>query len=299
MSARFAASFYKKQSFLARTLKGPGLSAIVFDAAGTLIDPHTNSVVQSIRHSIAKRYPKIHLTDHEIRSHMGMKKMEHLQNLFEIPSVRTRFTYQYLRSKPSVNDLQGIHKSLENAQIEHYLKYPEATVLLPHVETSLTEIRQLYPELKMNITSGFPKSILNVVKNNIRDSNNHYIGSIFHKVVASDEVPRGRPSGDMIRSTLGLFWDPSVQSSPNENETYCLPVLNLGDTEFDVKSGNHAQCISGAVIKYSNDIAMYRKNDIFALSKTRKKMFDAGADFVIDTMEDLLLVVAKLNKARF
>ena len=102
-SVRFAPSFYLKAGCL-RTRR-LSINSIVFDVAGTLVDPFTQSVIINIRNSVKKVLPSFLLTDQEIRQHMGLKKMDHLTKMFEISSVMKRT----LGLKPN---LQQIHDFL-------------------------------------------------------------------------------------------------------------------------------------------------------------------------------------------
>jgi len=278
-SVRFAPSFFLKARILQR--RGFPVNSIVFDVAGTLVDPYTQSVVFNIRSSVQKVIPSLLLTEKEIRAHMGLKKTDHLEKLFRIPSVQKRT----VGLKP---DMQKIHDLLERSQIEYYEQNPKSTELLPGVHETLDLIRRNNRHMQFSLTTGFHKSILDCVFRNMHDNNNNYYHHYFVSTVASDEVKKGRPAPDMIlKAVESHFRFPFLRSDVQ-------PIINLGDTAADIQTGVAAKCISGAVLRWSNSMALHKKKDKNAFQKTGDEMFDAGADFTIDSMEDLPCVLRKL-----
>lgn len=299
---KFAHSFFVKQQYLrihSKNAQERAVQAITFDLAGTLVDRYTNSVVSTIRKAIGQVYPRLVLSDSEIRSHMGLKKMDHLKQLFNLQTVR-----QKSGSYPTQTQLDTIHSKLESLQIDYYLKHPKSSELLPFVTKSLEQIKTINPKIRFCVTTGFPRSILDVIKNNIHDSNNLYYTNYFNQMVASDEVKNGRPSPSMILK--------AIRVNPLFYKKYpmCLPIINLGDTVHDVQSGINAGAISGAVLRYSSTLKHHQMKDpktstntntslsfLLAMEKTRQDMLDAGADFVIDDFRALPQVVRMLEES--
>lgn len=156
-SVRFAPSFYLK----ARCLRNRGLvvNKLVSDVGGSIVDKYTTSVSDNIQWAVKKEVPFLLLTDREIRSFMGSKKMDHLKQLFQLPSVVKRTA----GFKPN---LQKIHDSLEKSQIEYYEKHPESTELLPGVYETLDLMKSQNPNMQISLTTGFPRSILDCVLRN-------------------------------------------------------------------------------------------------------------------------------------
>lgn len=280
-SVRFAPSFFVK----ARSLVNRGLpvQSIVKDVAGTFVDPFTGSVVFNIRSSVQKVIPSLLLTEKEIRVHMGSKKMDHLKQMFELESVKKRLPFSF---KPN---LQKIHDSLEKSQIEYYEKHPESTELLPGVYETLDLMKYQNPNMQISLTTGFPRSILDCVLRNLHDHNNNYYHHYFTSTVASDEVKKGRPFPDMILKAL------ESHRSSTFDPKKVKPVINLGDTILDVQSGVAAGCVSGAVLRWSNAMALQKIKDQRAYQKVGDEMFLAGADFTINEISDLPSVLAQLK----
>ena len=127
----------------------------------------------------------------------------------------------------------------------------------------------------------------------MHDHNNNYYHNYFESTVASDEVKNGRPSPDMIFKALE-----SHRCFPMliTKSKLVRPAINLGDTVVDVQSGVAAGCVTGAVLKWSNAMAFAPIQNKKAYQKVADEMFLAGADFTIDTMEDLPSVLFALER---
>ena len=111
--------------------------------------------------------------------------------------------------------------------------------------------------------------------------------------VTADEVSAGRPMPWMIfknMEKLDIY-------PPN-----C--VVKVGDTVTDIREGLNAGVWSVGVTAGSSEMGLSRgeyqslgRDELKKIHrKTRKKYYEAGAHYVIETMEDLPDLIVKINR---
>jgi phosphonatase-like hydrolase len=105
--------------------------------------------------------------------------------------------------------------------------YEEDTTLspLPFVEETFADLKQRGVKIALN--TGFPRSIADTILRRL----NWEAGKTIDAVIASDEVPEGRPHPYMIRSVMEQL-----------QVTDSNAVAKVGDTEVDVEEGRSAGC---------------------------------------------------------
>jgi phosphonoacetaldehyde hydrolase len=80
-------------------------------------------------------------------------------------------------------------------------------------------------------------------------------------------------------------------------------VLKLGDTEADIQEGKNAGCVSVGAIRGSSILGLTRTEHDALSDEERKERYDmarasflnAGADCVIDSIEDLPELIERLR----
>merc|ERR1711974_357722 len=115
-----------------------------------------------------------------------------------------------------------------------------------------------------------------------------------HQTVTSlHEVPVARPSPSMIFLNMIRMdiWTPKA-------------VVKVDDTGSGIVAGLHAGCWTVGIAKTGNYVGATEKQ-LAAMPKAeleakvqaaRKKLYDSGAHYVIDTVSDLPAVVDKINE---
>lgn len=111
--------------------------------------------------------------------------------------------------------------------------------------------------------------------------------------VTSDGLPGGRPKPYMIYQNMCRLDIPSPRQ-----------VVKVGDTIADIKEGINAGTWSVGIIMGSNELALTEDevNEMPAdrlscmMKGVRMRMYAAGADYVIDTIEELPALIECINK---
>ena len=188
-----------------------GIKLVVFDIAGTTLkdDHKVTAVFKKTFSKFGYAIPAEH-----IDPLMGYEK-----------SYAIRYVLETMTAHKPVQDnlVYAIHQEFVSQMILFYQQ--ENLEVLPHVEETFTALRQ--EGIKIGINTGFSRDIAQTIISRLGWEKNNLIDIL----VASDEVPLGRPEPFMIHSmmhSLGIT-DP-------------LQVAKVGDTEVDIREGQNAGC---------------------------------------------------------
>jgi phosphonoacetaldehyde hydrolase len=142
--------------------------------------------------------------------------------------------------------------------------------------------------VKIGSTTGYTSAMMDILAECAEE--NGYKPDIR---VASDEVSAGRPMPWMIFRNM-------------EKLDICPPscVVKVGDTVTDIMEGLNAGVWSVGVTAGSSEMGLTRgeyqsldRDDLKKINrKTKKKYYEAGAHYVIETMEELPDLIVKINR---
>ena len=186
-----------------------GIKLVVFDIAGTTLrdDHQVSKVFQS---ALGHFGYKVSLD--KIDPLMGYEKAHAIRQLLEAVSV------------PVEDQLvTAIHREFM-AQMMQYYETAELQPL-PHVEQTFYQLQEA--GIRVAINTGFSRNIASIIIDRLQWKQHNLIDIL----IASDEVPLGRPHPYMIRSVMH-----SLQISDP------LDVIKVGDTEVDIREGQNAGC---------------------------------------------------------
>ena len=211
------------------------------------------------------------VTAAETRAHMGLTKIEEVRALFAIDHVSEDF------------HVQACYKKFQEvlfATLEDYSKP------IPGVVDVISGLRK--QGVKVGSTTGYTRQMMDVV---IPAAGK--MGYVIDNCVTSDALPGGRPKPYMIFQNMCEMDVPELRS-----------VVKVGDTISDIKEGVNAGVWSVGVILGSNELAL-TEEEVAAMPAdelrermmaVRYKMYAAGADYVIDSIEELPMLIEVLNK---
>ncbi len=156
------------------------LQAAILDWAGTVVDFGSFAPTQIFVEAFAEFGVEVSLA--EARGPMGMGKWDHIRTLCNVPEIAERYRARFGRL-PSDADVTAIYERFMPLQIE---KIAEHSALIPGALEAIAALRG--KGLKIGSCSGYPAVVMDkVVK--LAASN----GYVADHVVATDEVPNGRP----------------------------------------------------------------------------------------------------------
>ncbi|MDN6874917.1 phosphonoacetaldehyde hydrolase [Pseudomonas citronellolis] len=255
------------------------LQAVVLDWAGTVVDFGSFAPTQIFVEAFAEFGVQVSLE--EARGPMGMGKWDHIRTLCDIPAIAERYKAKFGRT-PTDDDVTAIYERFMPLQIE---KIAEHSALIPGALDAIAELRK--GGLKIGSCSGYPAVVMEkVVK--LAATN----GYVADHVVATDEVPNGRPHpAQALANVIALGID---------DVAACVKV---DDTWPGILEGRRAGMWTVALTCSGNALGLtyeqYKALPQDKLEQERRRigqMFEGSRPhYLIDTIAELPAVVADIN----
>jgi len=247
------------------------IKACVFDLGGTIVDKYSLSPLVSLQKAFSLK--KIFVPNKLIIQDMGTRKFKHIQLLCNENLINTQFRIHNDRDISTV-DMESIYNDFNDIQIQHMRLYlnviPETSYIMRYLQDH---------SIKTGITTGFNKEQMDIAINLLR--NNHIK---IDSTVSSDFISRPHPY--MIHTNM--------KQLQIEDPTQ---VIKIDDTCVGIQEGINAGCYTVGVARWSVNMNMFSldaltKDDIKnKLIISRKTLQDAGADFVIDSLDELPSII--------
>ena len=256
------------------------IECVIMDWAGTAVDYGCFAPVAAFLKAFAEK--GLTVTMEEARGPMGMTKIDHIRELFKLPSVTEQFKQNYNRNWTE-EDVVSIYKEFEKhlfASLEEY------TTPIPGVIEVIEKLKR--DGIKIGSTTGYTTAMMDIV---LPGAAAH--GYTTDNCVTSNNLPAGRPQPYMIYQNMIDLAIPSVQS-----------VIKYGDTIADIKEGVNAGVWTVGVILGSNEMGLTqeetRKLPAEELNRrmaaVRKRMYMAGAHYVVNTIAELPEIIETIMR---
>ena len=185
------------------------IELVVFDVAGTTVEDG-DAVNSCFRAALAEF--GLAVDPAAVNAVMGLHKPEAIRRLVEAsPALR--------------GQVDAIHRRFADRMRRHYAEDP-AIREVPGAAATFADLRRA--GVKTALNTGFGRDILDGLLARLGWSG--YPPAV-DAVIASDEVPRGRPHPDMIRSLMARL---GVLDTAR--------VAKVGDTPVDLEEGANAGC---------------------------------------------------------
>ncbi|MGI6695858.1 MAG: 2-aminoethylphosphonate--pyruvate transaminase [Christensenellales bacterium] len=246
------------------------IKAVIFDWAGTTIDYGCFAPVQGFLDGF--KSIGIDITNEMARKPMGLLKIDH-----------TRAIAAML---PEPISEEQILKAYEVFETTLFSNIEQHCDIKDHVIETIAALRAR--GIKIGSTTGYTSAMMERVLKKAGEQ-----GYSPDYCISSDRVLKGRPHPYMIWSNLMHFGI----SDPRE-------AVKVGDTVADIAEGKNANCWTVGVILGSSELGLTR-DELVTLSeseiKERKEIvratyYQAGADYIIDDMNELLDVIDDINR---
>ncbi|MDL5602228.1 phosphonoacetaldehyde hydrolase [Metapseudomonas otitidis] len=255
------------------------LQAAVLDWAGTVVDFGSFAPTQIFVEAFAEFGVAVSLE--EARGPMGMGKWDHIRTLCNLPAIAERYRAAFGRL-PTDDDVTAIYERFMPLQIE---KIGVHSALIPGALEAIAALRQR--GLKIGSCSGYPKAVMDKVVELARDN-----GYIADHVVATDEVPNGRPHpAQALANVIALGI---------EDVAACVKV---DDTWPGILEGRRAGMWTVALTCSGNALGLtwdqFKALSPTELERARQRigqLFEgARPHYLIDTIADLPKVIDAIN----
>ncbi|CAF1210434.1 unnamed protein product [Rotaria sordida] len=256
------------------------LQAAILDWAGTVVDFGSFAPTRIFVEAFASVGIEVSLE--EARGPMGIGKRDHIRTLCNQSAITERFQHRFGRP-PNDTDVNEIYKRFMPLQIA---KVGEYSTLIPGALNTITELRQA--GLKIGSTSGYPKEVMEKLASQAAAA-----GFSPDCIVASDEVPKGRPSpAQALANVIALGLD---------DVAACVKV---DDTPPGILEGRSAGMWTVA-LRFSGNFLGLTWNEYSALSSDRlssereridKLFVPSNPHYIIDTIAELPPIITDINE---
>ncbi len=255
------------------------IRAVVFDWAGTVIDFGSLAPMGAFV-KLFQRYG-VEITVAEARVPMGLAKWDHIKALGTQPRVAAawRQSRGHDFTDDDVDELYAVFTPM-NAQsvVQH-------ATLIPGVVRAVTALRER--GIAIGSTTGYNRAIMEVVAPLAAEQ-----GFAPDNLVCAGDLIAGRPSPLMMYRTfadLGV-WPPSA-------------VVKVDDTVPGIEEGLAAGTWVVGVVVSGNGVGLTQQDwlrldaakQTFIRERAAATLLAAGAHIVIDTVDDLLPVLAQIE----
>lgn len=255
------------------------LQAVVLDWAGTTVDHGSLAPIRVLQKIFADR--GIEVTDDEVRREMGVLKKDHIRSLLSLPRIAGLWERRYQQA-PGEKEVEDLFADFIPRQMECLAEY--STVILG-VNSAVQRLRDR--GLKIGSTTGYTRPLLDVLLPHAAKQ-----GYVPDCALCPDDVGAGRP----------LPW--MMYENAVRMKVYPLEaVVKIGDTIHDIEEGLNAGTWAVAVAQTGNMIGLteeqWRRLPLGErrerLQDARRKLLDAGAHYVIDTVADIDQVMDQIE----
>ncbi|NWG73939.1 MAG: phosphonoacetaldehyde hydrolase [Rubrivivax sp.] len=255
------------------------LRAVVFDWAGTLIDfgslaPMGAFVRLFERHGVA-------ITVADARAPMGLPKWDHIRALGRLPHVAAQWQRVHGRAFDDT-DVDALYVEFTPMNAEAVRDH---AALVPGALDVVAALRAR--GVRVGSTTGYNREIMDVVVPLAREQ-----GLVVDSLVCAGDVAQSRPSPlGMYRCFLDLEVWPAHR------------VVKVDDTVPGLLEGRHAGCWTVGVAASGNacDLTWAQWSALDETLRTAhrhaatQRLGEAQPDYVIDTVADLLPVLADIE----
>ena len=260
-------------------LKNKKIECVILDWAGTAVDfgcfAPVNAFIKTFE-GIA-----IEISAKEVREPMGMAKIEHIRQLLRMERINNEFKNMHHRDWDE-EDVVKLNRSFEKYLFETLTDF---TNPIPYVIDTVSFLRE--KGIKIGSTTGYTRAMMDVVEPSARSK-----GYYADNCVTPDNLPKGRPAPFMIfRNMIDL----------NVQDTDC--VVKIGDTMEDIREGLNAKAWTTGAVVGSSELGL-SETEINEISETeliaqkaivRRKMTEAGAHYVIDSLAELPDIIERIE----
>jgi phosphonatase-like hydrolase len=224
-------------------------SLVVFDMAGTTVRDKGNVADSFIR---AFQQFGIEVPQEEVNKVMGWRKIDAIRLL-----LSKYYTGKLEENKVLVDQ---IHDVFIDNMVTFYER-DEDLQPMEYAEELFTSLKER--NIKVALNTGFTRRITDVILKKLEWNNS----KLIDYVIASDEVPEGRPYPFMIQQLM-----------LNSGIINATDVVKVGDTEVDVQEGRNAGC--GLVVGVTTG------------AYTKEQLQNFQPDHIIDSLRELPALMA-------
>lgn len=255
------------------------IEAVIFDWAGTTVDYGSRAPVQAFVEIF--RTSGVEITTAEARGPMGRAKRDHIAAILALPRVVDAWTKHYGKS-PHDSNIDRLYEQFLPLQKQVLAQHCD---VIPGVADVVAECRRR--GMKIGSSTGYTRELMEVVTPLARAG-----GYEPDVVLCAEDAPQGRPAPWLI-----------FRAAERLNVYPVRSLVVVDDTPVGIAAGVNAGAWTVAVTKTGNCLGLSEQevNQLppaelqSRLAQARRDMHEAGADFVIDGVADLMPVLDEIE----
>ena len=265
-------------SVFRKAYQGP-LKAVILDWAGTTMD--YGCYAPAVVFIEVYKRQGVGITMQEARQPMGAHKKVHIRKISQIPTVAQKWQDVHSR-QCTEDDVEKMFAEFIPLQLACLADYAD---LIPGTVEAVQKFRSR--GLKIGSTTGYMREMMDLLLEEAKKR-----GYEPDSTVCAADVPAGRPEPWMClrnAENLGVY--------PTE------AIVKIGDTLPDIYEGLNAGMWTIGLAKTGNELGLNEK-EIEALPADElqrrletayKRMYEAGAHYVVDGIWDCDKIIDEIN----
>jgi phosphonoacetaldehyde hydrolase len=256
------------------------VKAVVFDWAGTMVDFGCMAPVEALIEVFGEE--GVTISNAEARRDMGRAKHDHLAAIIANPAVAERWQAHKGTSAGNV-DIERIYQNLIPAMTAAAAR---ASILIPGAAETAAALSEL--GVKIGSGTGYTREMMAGIL--VSAERQGYAPEV---VVCAGETPSGRPAPLMTWKALIAL-----------NAWPARACLKVDDAAVGIEEGRLAGCWTVGLSASGNGVGLDRESFLalsseerhLKLMKSEMTLRDAGADFVIEDVSQLMPVVHEIAR---
>jgi phosphonoacetaldehyde hydrolase len=265
-----------------RTTANAGIRLVVFDWVGTLIDHGSLAASQAMEGAFEA--VGLQLTEAQLRTATRGRIREQIENILRIPSVLRGFERAHGRG-PSSHDIAAVHAAYGPAQLAAVTERAE---LIDGALAAVSYVRKR--GIAVAAIASYTRAAHALVLTHAQRQ-----GMVLDHAEVTDDAAVGCIEPFQILACMQAL----RVVTPSE-------VLLVGACQSDMEAGRHVDCTGVAVAGTGEQVGLSRgawsklgqREQNTLLAHAHRNLHDAGADFVVDTLAELPLVIERIAERR-
>ena len=247
------------------------IQLVIFDLGGTVVDHGCQAPVVAFVEAF--REFGMEITAEQARGPMGLAKLDHIRELFKLPTVTQKWQASRGRAWNEDDVVAAYHRFLP-LQTTIAARH---TDIVPGLIECVEALRRA--NIALAATTGYPREVTRPILEALAAA-----GFAPAASVCSDEVPSGRPAPFMIQRIMETLQVPSSTA-----------VVKVGDTVPDIEAARNAGVWAVGITESGSEFGLTRE-ELAALPAAERaarheaaasKLADAGAHVVIKSLSQL------------
>ena len=253
----------------------------IFDLGGTLIDKYSLTPFLALKKIFKEK--DIHVNNQIIFKDIGKFKKDHISDILFHKNISNQWKQKYNR-EPESYDIIHLYSDFNRIQSNYCWNLMS---ILPEVPNCIQYLKK--NNIKIGCTTGFNKEHMNIIRKRF-DINNISLDSYISSTCLNKP---SRPYPYMIEENM-----------KNLNINDPKTIIKIDDTALGIQEGKNSNCWTVGVARWSINMNLHTIEEAYSLDihelddnlkRCRKRLFDSGADFVINTLDELPFIIHKIN----